>query len=392
MDIRQRVWRQIDGLTDSLWGLALRIHESPELAFEEHKAANWLCEMLREAGFEVEQNVGGLPTAFRAIHPSRGTGPCVAVLAEYDALPELGHACGHNIIAATAMGAALGLAPYKRELPGTLVVLGTPAEEGGGGKITLLNAGVFQDINAAIMIHPGDQTWARRGYLSLTEAEVAFRGKAAHACSAPAKGINALDAIIQTFVSINSFRPCIKQGACICGIITDGGQQPNTIPEHAIARFQIRAQEDEYSQLLLEKLRQCAAAAALATGADLSFKTVGPTLKTLAANSALAGHFAQYIQELGYPIEKPSGGMASSDAGNVSWEVPVLHPHIRITDTPTALHSRAFAEAARSDLACKAMLAGSKALAAVCLDLWRDEDFYEEVKKEFKRLRSRSVD
>ncbi|MCK4392533.1 M20 family metallopeptidase [Candidatus Bipolaricaulota bacterium] len=391
MELKEKVWQQIDSLSDSLWDLALRIHEAPELPFEEYKAAAWLSETLKQAGFEVEQGVGGLPTAFRAIHPVERVGPRVAILAEYDAIPELGHACGHNLIAAIAVGASLGLAPFKEGLPGSLVVLGTPAEEGGGGKIILLEAGLFQDVDVAMMIHPGDQTWAKREYLALTEVEISFQGKAAHASSEPGKGVNALDAVIQTFVSINAFRPCIKDGACIYGIITDGGQKPNTIPEHAAGRFQIRTRENEYCEVLLGKLCRCAEGAALATGAELSFRKVGHPYEAMAANNGLARDFARHIGDLGYPVEEPTGGMASTDMGNVSWEVPVLHPHIGITDVPTALHSRAFAEASRSELARPAMLAAAKALAAICLDLWTDPNFYQEVKEEFMHLQRTPV-
>lgn len=389
--MKEKVWQQIDSLNDTLWELALRIHDTPELPFEEHKAAAWLSGMLGEAGFEVEQNVGGLPTAFRAIHPIESAGPRVAILAEYDALPELGHACGHNLIAAIAIGAALGLAASKKELPGKLTVLGTPAEEGGGGKIILLEAGLFQDVDVAMMVHPGDQTWAKREYLALTEVELSFRGKAAHASTNPEKGVNALDAVIQTFVSVNAFRPCLKDGARIYGIITDGGQKPNTVPEHAAACFQVRARENEYCDELLEKLRQCAEGAALATGTEFCLRKVGRPYKAMFANNALARDFHRHIEDLGYPVEEPTVGMASTDAGNVSWEVPVLHPHIGITNMNVALHSRAFAEASRSELARPAMLAAAKALAAICLDLWTDPHFFQEVKEEFICLQRTTV-
>jgi len=383
--MNDRVWRTIDERAPRLWELALRIHENPELGYEEHRAAAWLAEALEEGGFRVERGVGGVPTAFRAVHPAASPGPRVALLAEYDALPELGHACGHNLIAAIAVGAALGLAPFKKDLPGTLVVLGTPAEEGGGGKIRLIQAGLFRDLDAAMMVHPADQTLVDRGSLAITEVEVAFHGRAAHASSEPDKGINALDAVIQTFIGLNALRQHIRDGSRIHGIITHGGVKPNIVPEYAAARFYVRAPENAYRDELVEKLRRCAEGAALATGARLEFKFVGHAYKAIRPNRALARRFAHHIAALGYPVEEPKGGLGSTDMGDVSWEVPAIHPYIRIGPGTIPGHSRAFCEAARAEPARGAMLAAAKALAAVCLDLWTNPDLVAEMKAEFAR-------
>ncbi|HEU68930.1 MAG TPA: M20 family peptidase [Candidatus Acetothermia bacterium] len=381
--MRQRVWQRIDELAPQLWDLALRIHAHPELGFEEHKAAAWLEEALEEGGFAVERGAGGLPTAFRAVHPAQKPGPRVALLAEYDALPELGHACGHNLIATIAVGAALGLAAVKGEVPGTLVVLGTPAEEGGGGKVKLIQAGLFRDLDAAMMVHPSDRTLVDRGSLAITEVEIAFQGVAAHASSEPDKGVNALDAVIQTFIGLNALRQHIRDGARIHGIITHGGLKPNIVPEYAAARFYVRAAENEYRDELVEKLRRCAQGAALATGAKLDFRLVGHAYKAIRPNRALAAAFARHIELLGYPVEKPEGGMGSTDMGDVSWEVPAIHPYIRIGPGVIPGHSRKFCEAARSEPAKEAMLAAAKALAAVCLDLWTDPALFHRVRVEF---------
>ncbi len=380
-----RVWKKVDELGPKLWDLALRIHAHPELGFEEHRAAAWLSETLGEAGFVVERGVGGMVTAFRALHPAENPGPRVALLAEYDALPELGHACGHNLIAAIAVGAALGLAPLKRELPGTLVVLGTPAEEGGGGKIKLIQAGLFRSLDAALMVHPADQTLAERGSLAITEVEIAFHGVAAHASSEPDKGVNALDAVIQTFIGLNALRQHIRDGARIHGIITHGGVKPNIVPEHAAARFYVRAAENGYRDELVEKLRHCSEGAALATGATLDFRMSGHAYKAMRPNKALAGAFTRHIAALGYPLEVPQGGLGSTDMGDVSWEVPAIHPYIRIGPGTIPGHSRTFCEAAKSAPAREAMLAAAKALAAVCLDLWTDPALARQAREEFSR-------
>lgn len=381
--MKEHVWQRIDELGPQLWDLALRIHAHPEVGFEEHQAAAWLAEALEEGGFAVERGVGGLPTAFRAVHPEQKPGPRVALLAEYDALPELGHACGHNLIATIAVGAALGLAAYKEELPGALVVLGTPAEEGGGGKIKLIGAGLFRDLEAAMMVHPADQTVVDRASLAITEVEIAFQGVAAHASSEPEKGVNALDAVIQTFIGLNALRQHIRDGARIHGVITHGGVKPNIVPEYAAARFYVRAADNEYRDELVEKLHRCAQGAALATGAKLDFRLVGHAYKAIRPNQALARRFAQHIADLGFPVEPPQGGLGSTDMGDVSWEVPAIHPYIRIGPGVIPGHSRAFCDAARSELAKEAMLAAAKALAAVCLDLWTDPVLYPRVRAEF---------
>ncbi len=383
--MKNEVWQRIDELSQELWDLALRIHANPELGFEEHKAASWLTEALERGGFRIERGVGGLPTAFRAVHPAEKSGPRLAILAEYDALPELGHACGHNLSAAIAVGAALGLAPFKEKLPGALLVLGTPAEEGGGGKIKLIKAGLFRDVDAAMMVHPADQTVVDRGSLAITEVKIEFHGKAAHASSEPEKGINALDAVIQTFVALNALRQHIKDGSRIHGIITHGGVKPNIVPEYAAALFYVRAPENGYRDELVEKLRKCAEGAALATGAKLTFTKVGHEYKAIRPNKTMAQIFAKYLMELGYPPEEPKGWMGSTDMGDVSWEVPAIHPYIRIGPGEIPGHSREFAEAAKSEGARQAMLAAAKAVAATCIDLWTDPDLFRRVQEEFRQ-------
>lgn len=384
-ELKERVWGRIDELTDELWDLAMRIHENPELAFQEHQAAKWLSEALKSEGFPVQLPYGGLETAFRAEHPAGKPGPTIAILAEYDALPELGHACGHNLIAAIAVGAALGLAPFKSELPGRLVVLGTPAEEGGAGKILLIRAGAFRDVDLALMVHPSDQTLVERGSLAVTEVVIEFKGKAAHASSEPERGINALDAVIQTFVSLNALRQHIRDGARIHGIITHGGVKPNIVPEYAAANFYVRASENEYRDELVEKLRRCAQGAALATGAELTFRKVGHEYKAMRPNRSLAQAFRRNIEALGYPVEAPKGGLGSTDMGDVSWEVPAIHPYIKITEGDMPGHSREFAQAARSERAKAAMIAAAKAVAGTCIDVWTDPQLYRAIREEFQQ-------
>jgi amidohydrolase len=388
MELRDQIWARIDELAGGLWQLALNIHGHPELGFAEEYAAASLTQILEEGGFKVEQGVGGLPTAFRATWPAQSAGPALAILAEYDALPELGHACGHNLIAAIAVGAALGLAPFKAGLPGRLVVLGTPAEEGGDGKVVLIREGLFRGLDAAMMVHPNSRTCLDKGWLAVTEVDLSFRGKAAHASTAPESGINALDAVIQTFNSLNALRQHIRDGARIHGIITDGGFKPNIVPEHAAARFYVRAQDNAYRDELLAKLERCAQGAALATGAELSLQKTGHECKTVRTNPTMARTFGHHLQALGYPPEKASGGMGSTDMGDVSWEVPAIHPLIGITEHDAPLHSREFAVASCSESARRAMLAAAKAVAATCLDLWLNPELMRQVRQEFEQQRA----
>jgi amidohydrolase len=391
-ELKEAVRDNVDRIADRLIEVARDIHEHPELKFAEHHAANLLATELKKAGFAVELGVAGLETAIRAEHPAVSDGPTVAILGEYDALPELGHACGHNLIAAAGLGAALAVGAVKDRLPGRLLFFGTPGEEGGGGKVIMVEAGLFDGVDAAMMFHPSSHTVVDRGSLAITEVVIEFHGKAAHASGAPEKGINALDAVIQTFNSLNALRQHIKDGARIHGIITHGGTKPNIVPEYAAALFYVRDIDDDYKEELVEKLRKCAEGAALATGAKLTFSRVGPGYRAMRPNHHLAQCFRRYIEELGYTIEPPKGGMGSTDMGDVSQVVPAIHPYIKIAPTGTPGHSHAFAEAARSEEARKGMLAAAKALAAVALELWLIPGFYDEVRREFEETVLKSAE
>ncbi len=268
-DWKAQVSEAVDRMEERLRDVGMDIFDHPEVKFEEVRASKLLAGEMEKAGFEVELGVAGMETAIRAVHPAVSDGPTVAILGEYDALPEIDHACGHNLIAAGGLGAVLAVGSIKSELPGRLLFLGTPAEEGGGGKVLMIDVGLFEGVDAAIMFHPSTNTTIGRGSLAITEVKIEFHGKPSHASGSPEKGINALDAVIQTFNGINAMRQHIKDGARIHGIISNGGVKPNIVPEYASAEFYVRAQENEYRDELLEKLRKCAEGGALATGATL---------------------------------------------------------------------------------------------------------------------------
>ena len=382
---KKKICVHIDAIKDRLLAVSEEIYAHPELKFEEVRASSLLGEELRQNGFAVELGVAGLNTAILAIHPQATDGPTVAILGEYDALPELGHACGHNLIAASALGACLAVGSIKADLPGKLVFMGTPAEEGGGGKITMIEAGLFDGVDAAMMFHPSTHTVVDRGSLAITEVKLKFTGKPAHASAAPEKGINALDAVIQTFNGLNALRQHIKDGARIHGIITDGGAKPNIVPEHAAASFYVRAPENDYRDELLEKLRRCAEGAALATGATLSFQTVGHAYKAMKPNPALGEAFTQNLDALGEPLNPPppDAGLGSTDMGDVSQAVPAIHAYIQICEETAAGHSREFAQAANSERGRDVLLIAAKALAMTAVDLFTDPELLRRAKEEF---------
>jgi len=301
-------------------------------------------------------------------------------------LPGIGHACGHNLIGTAALGACLALGSIKKDIPGKLVFMGTPAEEDIGGKIHMVEAGLFKDVDAAMMFHPsaGYTTVGRMG-LALTEVKIEFHGKPAHAAASPEKGINALDAIIQTFNGINALRQHIKMTSRIHGVITHGGVKPNIVPEFAAAEFYVRAVEDSYCKELVKKLEDCAKGAANATGATLKYNVVSPSYESRVMNKPMGEAFVKNLEALGEPIiPLPKGsGAGSSDIGNVSQVVPAIHPYISICDNSIAGHSQEFTEASASKKGHAAMLTAGKALAMTAIDLFTDPEMMKRVKDEF---------
>src|SRR5690242_16953312 len=264
--IKTQIAQAVDRLADDLESLSRRIHDHPELAYQEVQACGWLSEYLAGHGFKVERGVAGVETAFRATLET-GAGPTIAILCEYDALPAIGHACGHNVIATSGAGAGAALAAMREALPaGRIQVIGTPAEEGGGGKVRLINGGVFQRVDAAMMIHGFDRWILHQDLLGIVRVGFEFTGKAAHASADPWEGVNALDAVIQTFNNVSMLRQQIRPEARIHGIVTQGGAAANIIPEFASAIFYVRAPELEYVWALQKRLIACAEGAAQATG------------------------------------------------------------------------------------------------------------------------------
>jgi amidohydrolase len=382
--LAQKILAAVDEATPRLADVAGKIHARPELKYQERFAAGLLADELARDGVAVERAAFGVETALAA-RIGNGDGPTVAILAEYDALPEIGHACGHNLIATGALGAALALQKVAGELPGRILFLGTPAEEGGGGKIRLLEAGAFKNVDAAMMFHPLDRTSLWQGALAMTRMELVYKGRPSHAAVAPWDGSSALRGIIQLFNLIDSARVHLRDGARVHGIITDGGQAVNIIPERAAAAFSLRAPQADYLETVIATVRRCAEAAAAATDTTVEIRlTEG--YRDMRNNLPLARRFGEKLAALGVPFVEtdPQLGLGSTDMGDVSHALPSIHPYMAICDLGSAMcHQHAFTEHAGSPRGVEAAVAAAKALAQTALDVMSDRALLDEARRAF---------
>ncbi|MGG4178455.1 M20 family metallopeptidase [Virgibacillus pantothenticus] len=371
------------------------IHAHPEIGNQETYAAKTLTDILVENGFEVELDVAGHPTAFIAKKKSPIKGRTIAFLAEYDALPEIGHACGHNLIGTMSVGGAIGLSQVINEVGGEVIVFGTPAEEGGpngSAKGSFVKAGLVETIDAAIMIHPGAETNLTGPTLAVDPLDFEFFGKTAHASAHPEQGINALDGVIQLFNGINALRQHVANDVRIHGIITDGGDAPNVVPNYAKARFFIRAASRETLNEVTERVKAIAEGAAMTTGAKVKISAFQNEVDNFILNESMDAIFKTEIEQLGETVHKrQSKALGSTDAGNISQVVPTIHPHIKIGPSDLIGHTTLFREAAKSKQADKALIVGAKAAAFTALKLLTDDAAYERVHKEFISKKSSRI-
>ncbi len=383
-ELKAQVASYVDEHRDELIDMSMTLHANPEFAFEEYESMALLAGAAESAGYDVERGVAGLETAFTGISPSDRPGPTVAFIAEYDALPGLGHACGHNIIGTAATGAALAVQSIREQLPGTVMLIGTPAEEKGGGKVIMVERGVFDSVDAAMMIHPGTKAMTTRGTLASNKVDFEFFGRSAHAAATPDMGINALDACIQTFNNINALRQHLSPDVRIHGIITHGGDAPNIVPRYAAASFSVRAASSETSFEVLQKIIRCAEAGAMGAGATMEYKHLTHYASRI-ANPTMARLFAENIMPLGEDVQEPLPGerMGSSDMGNVSQIVPSIHPYVVIADPGTGGHTPEFAVAAASQRGHEALMRSAKAMALTAVDLLTQPALMAQVRREF---------
>ena len=357
---------------------------NPELRFEEVKAAGWIAELLQSKGFAVERGAFGLPTALRASVGSGG--PRVAILAEYDALPEIGHACGHNLIATAAVGAFLGAAAALPSGSGEVVLLGTPAEEGGGGKILMAKKGAFEGVQAAMMFHPFDRDLLTHPALASLWISFSFTGAPAHAAAAPHDGQSALTACMDTFRLIDGQRVHFRDGVRVHGIITNGGQAVNIIPEVASCEFSVRARSLDELERVKQIVLRCAEGAAIASGVSLKVHSrMG--YRDMKNNVTLAQRFGEHLGAFGRSaaLRTEEVGAGSTDMGDVSHIVPSMHPYLGIVNPGEALcHQHAFAHAASSERGLETAIVAAKSLAKTALDVILDETFRQSIQSEFE--------
>jgi amidohydrolase len=382
-ELKASVIKEVETQRDQLCELSLKIHSTPELGFHEVKASGWLTQYLGKNGFAIKRGISGLPTAFSGGY---GKGkPTIALLAEYDALPKLGHACGHNLIATSAVGAGVASKPAIDRFGGSILVIGTPAEELYGGKAIMVERGAFDNIDIAMMVHPEVYDAVTTQALACITLDIEFLGKAAHASAEPEAGINALEAMLQSFTAINSLRQHIKDTARIHGIITDGGEAANIVPAHSAGSFIIRAEDDAYLDELRERVLNCFVGAATATGARLEYHWDKVRYAPLRNNLVLARLFRQNMQSLGRKVllSNPTKAFGSTDMGNVSQIVPSIHPHFAIAPKEVSAHSPEFAQAAASEQGIKGMLDSARALAMTVADLVTSPETVARVKQEF---------
>lgn len=365
------------------------IHANPEIGNEEVYASAKHVALLEQAGFDVTTAVAGHETSFYAVKDSGKEGPTIAYLAEYDALPGLGHACGHNIIGTTSVAAGIALAEVLPETSGRVVVLGTPAEEGGpngSAKGSFVRHGYLDDVDVALMIHPSGKTATTGDSLAVDPLDFHFYGKPAHASGSPHLGINALDAVIQLFNGINALRQQLPSDVRIHGIITHGGDAPNIIPEYASARFYIRATSWQKTVEVSDKVRNVAEGAALATGATVKIERFQNEVKDLVLNSVLDSVLEEELSALGEVVHtEKRDGKGSTDAGNISYAVPTAHPYIKIGPDDLIAHTDEFREAAKSELGDQALITGAKALASTGYRLLADAELLHRVRQQFEK-------
>jgi amidohydrolase len=372
-DQLRAVCSTVDGAASRLVQLSHDISADPELAYEEHRAAARCADLLEEHGFSVERGAYGQPTAFAA--RVGGSGPHVVVCAEYDALPGVGHACGHNIIAASAVGAGLALAPLVEEAGLRLTVLGTPAEELGGGKVDLIRAGAFEAADAAIMMHPTPHDDYAPKALAIEEWRVVYRGRASHASSNPELGLNALDGLVQGYTALAMLRQHLRPLQQVHGVILDGGKAANVVPERAEASYFIRAVDTEDLEDLRRRARACLEGAATATGTTVEITLEGHVYEPIDAHAGLAAAFTAACEAIGRPYTPDPAGDAvtgSTDFGNVSQLVPGLHADMSVQSWPAVNHQHEFAAACVGEAGDRTMLDGAKALALTALAVAAD--------------------
>lgn len=384
-----RIDEVVEENAEALIDASHRIHARPELGFQETHAHDVLTTLLDRAGLSVTRSAYGLDTAFEA---RAGTGgPVIAVLCEYDALPVIGHACGHNIIGTAGVGAGIAAAAVADELGGTVVVLGSPAEEGGGGKIVMAERGAFDDVDAALMVHPAGRDLARFGAIAIQQLYVTFHGVAAHAAAAPELGRNALDAAVLGYVNVAALRQHIRPDERVHGIFTESGDAPNVVPQRAAMNWYVRSPNGAGLSRLKERVLTCLRAGAEAAGCTMDHEWIDPAFADIVDNEPMIDLYRANLARTGRTLVEPTSldrVVGSTDMGNVSHVVPSIHPMIAVSPAKVAIHTKAFAVHAGAPEGDRAVIDGARAMAATVADLWASPDALEAVKADYAKARA----
>ncbi len=385
--MKEKIKSIVDNIADEIIKLSNDIYDNPELGNEEYNSCKLHVELLRKHGFNVEENYLDEKTGFKAEYKSKKEGPTIAYMAEYDALPGIGHGCGHNILGATSTGAGITLKNLLDEIGGTVIVFGTPAEETNGAKVTYAEKGAFNNVDVAMVCHPSTVHQRSGTSLAMEAIQFEFYGKTSHAASSPEKGINALDGVINTFNNINAMRQHIRSDARIHGVIADGGKAANIVPDYAKAQFYVRAKTKTYLIELVERVKNCARGAAIATGAKLEISNYELSYDNLVTNKKLSDLYCENLSKLtDAKIHDQDNSFGSLDAGNVSHICPTIHPYFSITtDESITGHTIEFAEATKTSYAYEQTKIAIQALAITGAEIITNKELLNEIKEEFNK-------
>ena len=384
--MKELLKNKLETIQRRLWEINDILYYQPELGDEEFESMKLLVEFLEQHQFAVEKGIVGRPTAFKAVYDSKKEGPTIAYLSEYDALPEVGHGCGHNMIGTMSAGAGVLLSKVVDEIGGRVIVLGTPAEETNGAKVPMAEQGVFDDIDAAMILHPADESYESGESLAMDAIQFDFRGRTSHAAASPEKGINALDAVIQLFNGINALRQHVTSDVRIHGIIKEGGVAANIVPDKAIAQFYVRAKDRNYLNEVVQKVISIAKGASAMTGADVHIENYELSYDNMVTNQTLSQLFTSNLLTTGVKqVEKAKESYGSIDMGNVSHVVPAIHPYIGLDSPGLIAHTREFADLTITDNSHKILARGALALALTGYDLITNKEVFEKMKNEFRQ-------
>lgn len=383
-EAKSTICSYIDDISDELIAVSHAIHENPELGYEEHFAHEQLTKVLIDKGLDVHKSAYEIDTAFEAT--AGKTGPVVALLCEYDALPGIGHACGHNIIAAAGIGAGLAASTLAETFNGQLRILGTPAEEGGGGKVRMLNRGAFESVEAVLMIHPADADLPNISSLAVQQLKATYTGKAAHAAAAPEKGINALDGAVLGYMGVAALRQHIAPDERLHGIFTNGGQKANIVPETAESTWYARSSTMDRLEVLKTRLVETLNGGAKSAGCEIQIEWINEPYAEVLDNTPILDAYMKNSESIGRVIKAPIGDgvVGSTDLGNVSHVVPSIHPMVKVAPEGTAIHTIDFEKWAKSEEADKGLLDSAKAMAMTVIDCWHNPSLLKQAKEFFR--------